>query len=520
MKWMTLYDSAEELQRAQKIRDELPQGVQEVYPGELFGYQDEERSFTVSHCGETYLRQERRKPKRKAKEERGPKQSLYAKFCDELLENYTVIRDVQRNIYIYEGGIYNRADSISLAEFVKQNLPETLVWQISDPGFYNKLLLDLKSDCRIEVVDRKKLNSKLQYLVAFQNGIYDCRQGMFLDFSPEILLFSKLEVNYRRHAEASVFETFLDSVSDGDRAIKNLIWEMIAYILLPTNEGKCFFLMGTAPNSGKSLLARLIESMFPDSAVNRAPLSAISGRFGLASLAEKRINIAPECVDERISPEVVNNIKLLTGEGAVNVERKGIDASREYMNCKLLFATNCATSFAVKDEAFWNRMRIVPFLYSIPLANQRTDLFEDLIQELDEIASIAVSKFSRPLIASNYKFTVPDAAARMMEQWRNSRFDSLKRFLDCTCEITRDPTDFIAVSDLYDEYYRWLQTSYSYAEPFAKNDFSRKIRERFIQCCEPREKEKINGKNARVLHGICWLKDQGIDDLELQREEK
>ena len=85
-------------------------------------------------------------------------------------------------------------------------------------------------------------------------------------------------------------------------------------MLLPTNDGKCFFVMGTAPNSGKSLLAKVIEAMFSDSEVNRAPISSISGRFGLASMADKRINIAPECVDERIAPEVVNNIKLLTGE--------------------------------------------------------------------------------------------------------------------------------------------------------------------------------------------------------------
>lgn len=439
------------------------------------------------------------------------KQSLLVSIRNALLQERIIVRDEQRNLYGFDGGIYNKLDAFLLAENIKRNLPESYVRQISDPSFYNKLLTDLKSDCGIRVVNRKKLDGRMKYLIAFQNGIYDCRQQIFLDFSPDYILFSKLDADYLKYAQTPVFDSFLDNVSGGDAAIKELIWEMIAYILLPTNDGKCFFVMGTAPNSGKSLLAKVIESMFPDSAVNRAPISSISGRFGLASMADKRINISPECVDERIAPEVVNNIKLLTGEEAVNIERKGIDAAREYMTCKLLIATNCATAFAVKDSAFWNRMRIVPFLYSVPQRNQRTDLFENLKCELDSIASIAVSRYARRLIESNYQFSVPDASEKLMCQWRNSSIDRLKEFLNCKCEVTYDLSDFIPVGELYEEYCLWLKQSYSYAEPLAIRDFGRKIRENFTKCAEPREKEKVGDKYVRVLHGICWLEDYDTD---------
>jgi len=165
------------------------------------------------------------------------------------------------------------------------------------------------------------------------------------------------------------------------------------------------FCHGDRPKQGKSLLAKLVESMFSDASVNRAPVSSLSGRFALASMSGKRINIAPECVDERISPEIVNNIKLLTGEESTNIERKGEDAVREYLACKLLIATNCPSAFSVKDDAFWNRMRIVPFLRSIPQKEQRPDLFDELKGELDDIASIAVSEYAGPLIQSKYEFT-------------------------------------------------------------------------------------------------------------------
>lgn len=502
----------------------------QVFPGGLFGLSDTEIDFSAENrtekidieseknTGKRLSEEEKDSPKDKksATDEKSKangdsknqvKQSMLTVVREILLQNYRLIRDELRNVYFYEDGIYQKADGILLAEFIKRNVTDIYVRQISDPNFYNKLLIDLKSDYTIKIVDRKKLDHREKYLVAFQNGVYDCRQKRFFSFSPDFYLFSKLEVRYWENVRAVTFERFLDVIGGGDVAVKSLIWEMIAYILMPTNDGKCFFVMGTAPNSGKSLLAKVIEAMFPDSAVNRSPISAISGRFGLASMADKRINIAPECVEERISAEVVNNIKLLTGEDSVNVERKGIDASREYICCKLLIATNCATAFAVKDSAFWNRMRIVPFMYSVPQQNQRSDLLDDLKRELDAIASIAVSEFARPLIESNYQFTVPDASAKLMSQWRNSSLDLLKKFLDCRCEITHNQADFIAVGELYDEYCRWLKDFDHYAKPLALRDFGRKIREKFTQCAEPREKEKIEGKYVRVLHGISWLED-------------
>lgn len=94
-----------------------------------------------------------------------------------------------------------------------------------------------------------------------------------------------------------------------------------------------------------------------------------------------------------------------------------------------------------------------------------------------------------------------------MSQWRNSRLDNLKEFLEQQCVITYDKSDFLAVGELYNAYCEWMKRFYSEVEPFALRDFGRKIRENFIQCMEPREKEKINGKYVRVLHGICWADD-------------
>ena len=425
---------------------------------------------------------------------------LLVEVTDKLVE-YDLIRDESYEVYFYDGGYYHQADNITLAIFIKQNLPSGIIDRITTPSFYEKVRLNLKSDNRLKIVSRTRQNDDTKYKVVFQDGIYDCRSGCFLDFSPQYLLFSKLNVLFKRRPCADRFQKFLHEVSGGDRLIETEVWEMIAYLLLPTNDGKCFFMLGVAPNSGKSLLLKIIEAMFSEADINRASLKSISGRFALSSIAGKRINIAPECVDERISAEIVNNIKILTGEETTNVEKKGKNPVREYIRCKLVFATNAGISFGVRDDAFWNRMRIVPFMHSIPQEQQDTDLYSELLEELDDIATIAITKYAGDLIRSNYSFTCPEYAKDMMRQWRNSRLDILKDFLDEICIITRNMEDYVSVGHLYDKYIEWLDKN-NESQPFAKADFGRKVRENFIGCIEPRIKEKIDGVYERVFHGI------------------
>lgn len=418
-----------------------------------------------------------------------------------LLDHCHMLRDENRSVYFFDGAKYVQANSLNLAELVKDISSQALLAKNNDANFYGKLLQDLKTDQRIPRINRKNALSATKYLVAFQNGIYDCQQDAFMDFSPEIPLFSQLQVRYQPHAYAPQFCHFLQTVSGNDADIEYLIWQMLAYMMLPANDGKCFFVMADAPDSGKSLLARIVESLFDPSEVNRLPLHALTGNFALSSISGKRINIAPECSDTTIKPEIMANLKLLTGEQAANIEKKGETSSYELLTCKFLFASNKPLRVSGRDNAFWNRLILIPFLHSIEKEYQDMDLYEKLESELNDIASIAI-QYCRELIDNNFRFRTPVGAISRKGSWRNNPLDLLSAFLSEKCVLTRNPLDFVSVKRLHDSYSQWIEEKHPYAFPLHERDFSRKIRENFSHCHAPREKEKVNEKYVRVLYGI------------------
>ena len=73
-----------------------------------------------------------------------------------------------------------------------------------------------------------------------------------------------------------MFETFLRSVTGGDDALVQRIYEMIGYILAPDNHAKVLFLLQGCANSGKSVLSALIRRMFDEDAVSDLSLIHIS----------------------------------------------------------------------------------------------------------------------------------------------------------------------------------------------------------------------------------------------------
>ena len=418
-----------------------------------------------------------------------------------ILENVRLIRDECDELYYFED-VYIHAIPRKWNAFIKKLLPAEMRRQVRAPNFYDNLLRDLQTDPDIKEIDKDICQIETKYKIAFQNGVYDVETDSFsYGFSESDYIFSKLDVKYVENPNPYDFFTFLNEVCRGDSEKSDMIWQMIAYIVIPANDGKCFFVLGTAPNSGKSLLMDVLSAIFPKNEVNRQDMSKLTGRFGLASMAGKRLNLCGEISRGKIKDDTVNNIKILTGEHEVNIERKGIDSTKESINCKLIFATNNSVCPDAGDDAFFNRMRIVPFEYSISKSQQDPNLKWRLIQCKDEIVSYAVKNYARELVASNYDFAEPVAAIAMKNIWQGQYKTDIDFFMDDMLEITNNMDDFIPSSQLFDMYKNWANENGYEATKVAQNGFSRAIRSK-IDCSQESEKASVEGKSVRVIRGI------------------
>lgn len=420
-----------------------------------------------------------------------------------LLKKGYFIRDQECHLYYRVGNIYVMAGGYRWDEFVKRILPEDIIRKIREPGFYKKLLSDMCSNPDIRKINRDKVSLETKHLIAFRNGVYDIRTGAFrTEVSPENIIFTRLNANYKERPNVTEFENFICDVAGNDEDIRTQIWQMTSYIGIANTDGKVFFMLGPAPNSGKSVLLRLYEALIEPEETNRLGLHSMKGSFAFASLSNKRINISPECVEGKIREEVVANIKLLTGESSVNVERKGENPIKEKLYCKLFFATNSDIVLESMDEAFFNRMIIVPFLYTVEKSRWDLNLDEKLLKEKDDIISYAVQNYAYYLMKSNYQFAEPKAARHLRERWTSNNQNATERFLEECCMITNREEDFVASAELYESYAEWMRENYPEMPLKTDRAFTREVRARHISCSAGAVKGKVGREFVRVVRGI------------------
>lgn len=118
------------------------------------------------------------------------------------------------------------------------------------------------------------------------------------------------------------------------------------------------------------------------------------------------------------------------------------------ISCTLIFGTNYALKTFSSDQAFQNRLLLLPFSY--PKEQQDRNLSESLIAERSGILFKALLAYKR-LASNNYHFSGDDVftAARQLQYAEASQNieDSVEAFLRNCC--TAEPGTATASADLF-----------------------------------------------------------------------
>ena len=223
------------------------------------------------------------------------------------------------------------------------------------------------------------------------------------------------------------------------------------YLLSPSVSAKKFFVFGTAPDSGKSVVGNLLEALLKTENLSFLPLDEFGGRFNLSVLVGKLLNLCMDLPDRAIPATAVSRIKQLTGRDALTVEKK-YQHPFEYSNeCKLVFGTNSPIRLTAKNEAFFRRMIVVPFTHSVPEEEQDTDLLEKLLLEKDAIVTKAL-KAAVKLYREDFKFPTLESSERMLKEWTQMGVRSVRVFMEKCCVKTTERSDFVTTETAYQVY--------------------------------------------------------------------
>lgn len=136
----------------------------------------------------------------------------------------------------------------------------------------------------------------------------------------------------------------------------------------------------------------------------------------------------------KISYQSASLIKMLTANDTIAVESKYRDVQSYSGGCKLGFASNHAITLHESDDAFCDRVLLLPFEYAIPKSSQDPHLLQELLSEKSVIATKAVAAY-QILRSNNYVFAGDDRYCyrQQRESLAINPQDSIRAFIGERC---------------------------------------------------------------------------------------
>ena len=420
--------------------------------------------------------------------------TLVIKNDDGYWETYANDKDIQRYLrkYIFQSEVNRNLR----AEMLKSILEDIIV----DPEF--------------EIASKHSESN-----ILFKNGILDLKNlNVFSTQEAQDFYTYRLEANYQQDIipqddesilsklEGKVFSKLLNDMFPDDNKSQLRLLELLGYLLSPTVGHKKAVLFIGKPNTGKSLILKVLALLLPASVVSHLDLSLIGRHNENASLLGAHINIT-EDYDSNVSVDM-NTLKLIIGNEVVTLSQKYQPSISIAIRTKLVLVGNALPRIRATEIApFAERMLFLRF-HKVP-TEPDPNLIHELKNEIDFIATACIYAYGNALING---FTT----STQSEQWFQNQLgesQSEKNFIEDLLEADTEGS-FIPMADLKEAYSIYCKENGLYENTMA--DLRRCIFDSFDQVTKIRKnmsKNKLG--NVYCLSGLSWKMDE-LKDLSIQ----
>lgn len=337
--------------------------------------------------------------------------------------------------------------------------------------------------------------------VLFANGCFDIVAKKAVTMKKKDFFVTRINAQYLPDEDlyCPYFDAYLETSSGGDESIKKRICSMLGYLLLAGYPGKKILVLGTAKDSGKSVIMRFFQRLVGPELVSGQTPFDMTDSHASSEFSGKMVNAAMDIPATVLKPSAVGLMKTLSGGDLVSLNPKGKSRRSQICFTKQVLGTNAAIKLQRFDEAFWNRVTIIPYIYSVLPKNQIFNLEEKLWEERDAIVTKCM-KAARKLIKNDYVFPECNVADKIKDSWIGWP-SYAKEFLERYCIAEEDA--YTPSTLLYDAYMQYCNDrSYPHGTRtgfirFAKNLFG-------IPLDEP-ARSMLNGVQRRGLPNVRFL---------------
>jgi putative DNA primase/helicase len=283
------------------------------------------------------------------------------------------------------------------------------------------------------------------------------RQLFVLPFAPDF------------EAEAPLMDGLLAQAFAGAHQADQteLWWQAVGAILfgLMVRHQLVLLLYGRE-RSGKSLLQRVLERLFPVDAVAAVSPASWDHEYHVAALANKRINIVGELSADRPLPEA--GFKNTTGQNLLTGRHPTHRPFTFRCNAAHVFASNVLPHTADRSDAFFRRWRVLRFANTVPADQVDPNLFEKIVGELPAILASACRGAETVAQRGAVRTTAEHDA--VLQKWRAAS-NPIVQFLDDAEWVELDPAAQLhRTAEVYQAYRRWAAAA-GFRNPLGRNHF-------------------------------------------------
>lgn len=336
------------------------------------------------------------------------------------------------------------------------------------------------------------------WLLNLENGTLDLKTGELREHRREDLMSKLAPVEYDERAKAKRWNRFLSEIMDGDDELVSFLQRAVGYSLTGSTREQCLFFCYGQGSNGKSTFLEIVRALLGDYA-QQADFTTFLARKSegprndLARMRGARLVTATEAHGDRGFDETV--LKQLTG-GDTIVARKLYEEFFEFTPThKLFLAANHKPLVKEQTEAFWRRIRLIPFTVTFAADQRDRKLPARLADELPGILNWAVEGC---LAWQAEGLNEPRAVQRATRSYREEN-DLLGEFMAQRCKFESD--SWISTPDLYKAFVDWWQeTRGPRSQPVSMGWLGRMLSER-------PEIKAVKRQQVRGWKGIAVIKE-------------
>ena len=326
------------------------------------------------------------------------------------------------------------------------------------------------------------------YLLNVENGILNLKTGAITPHQSDQFFGRYIDIPFDPSSTCPKWENFLAVIAGEDQDLIAFLQRAVGYSLTGVTDEQCFFFIYGRGRNGKTTFIETLHMIFGEySTKTDAKLLTDDKYFNdkqyAAQLVGIRLVSANEVSDMRKMNESV--VKDLTGGDIILARSLYREPFSFKPSHKLWMYGNYKPQIVGQDEGIWRRIKIIPFVVSIPpeINKPQSALFQDFKSEAPGILAWAVRGC---LEWQRHGLGFPQKVVEATAEYRNEE-DVVQQFIDEICTI--DCSGQSNKTELYMQCQTWCARSgYAEYEHRSQKWFTQQLtRQGYSQCGHGRQ---------------------------------